>query len=245
MEPDVVIRPGTPAQDARRLLNAHLHRLHLAHGTLCVHAAAMRHPRRDAVIMLLGGHGAGKTLVALKLALQGWQAVAGDVSLLDCAPGRASVSGGTRALLARRAAVRRWFPELALPAHGQTRVELGGLPALAGLGWSRGGALEAAVVVAVDGDPQPADCAMENLNPHTAETTWLRASGHLLDRVLEREGPVLREFEDATAAGRRLALLRGLSARMPLRAMWGSPHRIADRIERLVARPRAGMTGDQ
>lgn len=232
---DVVIENRMGASDARRLVNAHLHRLHLKHSTLCVHATALHHPGRDAAVMLLGGHGAGKTLVALALALYGWHVLAGDVTLLDCLPHPPVVSGGTTAFIARSASVRRWFPELGLPRTGAATVDLCGLPAIENRGRACSQVLTAVIVVNVDGDPQPSGNQVVELDRHTAATTWLRSSSHLLDRVLDDSGVVLRQFEALSASGRRLSLLRGLADRAPMYSAWGTPWSIAEHVEHLVA----------
>ncbi|MFI1869384.1 hypothetical protein [Streptomyces jumonjinensis] len=79
--PVVHLPEGAGVGDVRRLLNAHLHLLHLAAECLALHAVAVE---RDGVaVLLLGGHGAGKSLTALALAERGWRVLAGDVTLLD------------------------------------------------------------------------------------------------------------------------------------------------------------------
>lgn len=222
---DVVVPDGAAPADIRRLVNAHLHRLHLRHDTLCVHAAALRHPERDVAVMLLGGHGAGKTLVTLALARRGWRPVAGDVALLDCrsAP---TVAGGSRAIIVRDGPVRRWFPDLSTPDPN-----LGGLLRVDP---HAGGLLRAVVLVDVDGDPSAAGGVVEETDRHTAATVWLRASGHLLDRLLEEQPTVLRDLEDVAANHRRLTLVRALAGRLGMHAVWGAPGAIADHVECLV-----------
>lgn len=51
--------------DARRWINAHLHCVHLRRDTLSVHGVALAHEGR--AVVLLGGHGAGKSLTGLAL----------------------------------------------------------------------------------------------------------------------------------------------------------------------------------
>ncbi|WP_326644910.1 hypothetical protein OG884_11620 [Streptosporangium sp. NBC_01755] len=193
--------PDAPP-DARRVINAHLHVLHLADGTLCVHAVAMHRPGHGAVL-LLGGHGAGKTLAGLALAERGWQWLAGDVTLLDvAADGGSFVRGGTTAILGRRGAVRRWFPDLDLPEAGPVVVDLrrsdtsaagpGRVPVVA------------AVLVCLDADPSAAGGVLERVDRHTAATAWLRGSGHLLDRLLDAGEQPLRLLEDEHAQRRRI-----------------------------------------
>lgn len=226
---------GARVGDVRRLLNAQLHLLHLAHGTLCLHAVALRDPAGGRVVVLLGGHGAGKTLVALALFQRGWRAMAGDVTLMDCSADGLSprVVGGTAAFLARPGPTRRWFPDLVPRVADEDRVDLSCLPGL----WeppSEPGLVVAAVLVDVDGDPAAGGGAVEALDGHTAATVWWRASGHLLERLLDDTPVVLRLLEDDAAATRRLSLVRDLACKIPLHAAWGAPAPIADRIERLA-----------
>ncbi|MFP8886757.1 hypothetical protein [Streptomyces mangrovi] len=233
----VAVPGGAGLVDVRRWLGAHLHRLHLAHGTLCAHAVSAQVPCGRGAVVLLGGHGAGKTLVALALAGRGWRMLAGDVALLDCSgPGRPAVLGGTSAMVVRRRVTARWFPELGLPPDGPAVVEVGDRPGLAIAAPGRPVPVAAGLVVDVDGDPSGAEAAPEPVDRHTAANTWLRASGHLLDRVLQTpDGRALREVEDHAAYLRRLAFVRALSERLPLYTAWGSPERIAALVARLVA----------
>lgn len=227
---DLALENGVSPGDARRLINAHLHRLHIGHDTLCVHAVVLRRSHEDGTVVLLGGHGAGKTLVAIALAEHGWRPVAGDVALLDVHPAPA-VRGGTSAFLARPSAVARWFPGLRLDLPDADRIDLRSR-------WSgetdpAGGQVLAAVLVGVDGDPS-ARAGLHTEDAHTAATAWLRASTHLLDRILETSPRVLRLVEDAAAARRRIALVRALATRLPLHAARGTPQHIASRIEELT-----------
>lgn len=231
---DAVIQNGTCASDVRRLLNAHLHQLHLHQSTLCVHAVTLHHDDLDATVMLLGGHGAGKTLVSLALTQRGWHTTAGDVTLLDCYQHAAVVSGGTRAVIARRDAVHRWFPHLVPPQHEAVKMNLQTLPAV-GLDQSSMRALKAAVVVNVDGDPHGDGAAIEEMDHHTAVTTWLRSSSHLLDRVLQGSDIMLRRFESASASRQRLLHVRALATHTPLHAARGTPQKIALQVEYLAA----------
>jgi hypothetical protein len=123
---------GMSGGDTRRLLNAHLHLLHLPRATLCVHAVCVQRAADGRVALLLGGHGAGKTLAALALVRRGWRVLAGDVALVECPPagGRPRVLGGTTAFLARREPTSRWFPGLELGAGGGDRVDLSALEGL-------------------------------------------------------------------------------------------------------------------
>ena len=229
---------GAADGDARRVLNAHLHLLHLSHSTLCVHAVALQHPGDGRVAVLLGGHGAGKTLAALALARRDWRVLAGDVALVECSSpgGQPRVLGGTAAFLARRGPTRRWFPDLELAEGGPDRVDLSLLPGL----WEPlpldlgAGEVAVAAVVDVDGDPAAGAGMVEVLDTHTAATVWWRASGHLLERLLDNRAVVLRQLENAAAASHRLERVRNLAGVIRLHAVWGAPEMIADRIEDLA-----------
>lgn len=223
---DAVIPEWADAADTRRLVNAYLHGLHLRHRTLCVHAAALYQPYSGAAVLLLGGHGAGKTLVTLALARRGWRPLAGDVALLDCRGATPTLAGGTRAVIVRSGPVRRWFPDLQVTGADLDRLlrvePEGGRP------------VRVAVLVDVDGDPRAGGGVVGEVDQHTAATVWLRASGHLLDRVLEEGRTALRSLEDAAAARRRLALVRACADRLGMYAVWGAPGVVADQVEGLV-----------
>lgn len=207
--------------EVRRVVNAHLHRLHLDHDTLSVHAAALAAPKGEGSVLLLGGHGAGKTLVATALALHGWIPLAGDVTLVH----HTSVIGGTRAFMARTAPTTRWFPDLPQPHPDRARTDLRRL-------WPSTKdtiPVMAAVWVRVDGDPSLHRAAVEPLDSHTTHSIWWGAGAHLVDRVAA--GEPLRLIEDEQALRRRATLTRIVAARFPLTGMWGDPHTIATTIE--------------
>ncbi|NVI87516.1 hypothetical protein HUX53_09645 [Actinomadura sp. BRA 177] len=220
--------------DARRLINAHLHRMHLGHGTLCLHAVALRCPGDCGTVVLLGGHGAGKTLVAIALAEQGWWPVAGDLVLLDVGHVPA-FRGGTSAFLARSDALRRWFPNMPAGSSHEEKVDLRSQ-------WDDGGGddlgrtapLLAAVLVDVDGDPRAHTAGLGLADGHTAATAWLRASTHVLDRILDSSSTVLRLVESADGAHHRVALIRRLARHVPLHMAWGAPQRIAAQVDQLT-----------
>lgn len=232
----VAVPGGLGLSDVRRWLGAHLHRLHLEHGTVCAHAVCAQPPGGGGAVVLLGGHGAGKTLVALALARRGWRTLAGDVALLDCSdPGRPMVLGGTSAMVVRRRATARWFPELGLTPDGSATVEVSDQPSLAVAAPGGPVAVAVGLVVDVDGDLFAAEAQVEPVDRHTAANVWLRASGHLLDRVLEtHHGNVLREVEDHAAYLRRLALVHALADHLPLHSAWGTPEQIAAHAARLA-----------
>ena len=64
-EPVLTLPDGVTRGDARRRINAALHVGHLRRGTLCVHGAGLA---RDGIgVLLLGGHGSGKSLTGLAM----------------------------------------------------------------------------------------------------------------------------------------------------------------------------------
>jgi hypothetical protein len=203
---DVSLPYGLGPGDSRRLINAHLHVLHLGHGTLCPHAVALYKDGYGAVL-LLGGHGAGKTLAAIAMVAR----------------------GGTAAFLVRRRPTRRWFPELDLTSSGTERVDLGPW-------WTSWAEEPVPVLAAVSVQVGEAEGALEEIDAHTARTLWLRVSGHLLDRVLDGADTILRLLEDGPATRRRVELVRTLAARTPVHAVLGPPAGIAEQVERLAMR---------
>ncbi|MEV4381602.1 hypothetical protein [Streptosporangium sp. NPDC049644] len=222
--------PDAPP-DARRVINAHLHVVHLAAGTVCVHAVAMYRPGGKAVL-LLGDHGAGKTLAGLALAARGWQWLARDVTLVDvAADGGPFVRGGTTAILGRRGAVRRWFPELDLPKAGPAIVDLRRRnPVTAGRVRVP---VAAAMLVSLDTAPPAAGGVVESVDRHTGATAWLRGSGHLLDRLLDDGEQPLRLLEDEHVQRQRLRYVHALTGAVGFYAVRGTPYDIATHAERL------------
>ncbi|MFD7552474.1 hypothetical protein [Streptomyces sp. NPDC059816] len=233
---------GAGAGDARRLVNARLHLLHLAAGCLALHAVAVE--RDGTAVLLLGGHGAGKSLTALALAERGWRVLAGDVALLDTPSSGSTtgyrVVGGTSAFIVRPGAVRRWLPTVPLPVHHGGRADLAGHPGLRTRPPTGPVPLGGAVIVDVDGDPRTGD-GPELVDAHTAVSVWWRAGSHLLDRVLDHGDLVLRTLETEPLAHHRLLLVRALADQVPLHTIRGTPQHLADRIEHLT-RTHAGGT---
>ncbi|SDI49855.1 hypothetical protein SAMN05421505_1607 [Sinosporangium album] len=225
--------------EARRLINAHLHVLHLGYDTLAVHSVALYRPGSGAVV-LLGGHGAGKTLTGTALGLRGWRWLSGDVTLLDIdRTGGAVVRGGTGAIIARRTALRRWFPGLAVPEAGPGLLDLYGWPAFVGAGTSPiVGRVAAAALIDVTGDlGGDVGDEVQLLEPHTAESVWWTGSGHLVDRVRAEPGALpLRALEGERELLRRARLVRTVARDLPMHLLRGSPHRIAEQVERLAGR---------
>lgn len=213
-----------PSQ-ARRVINAHLHLLHLEHDTLSMHAAALAAPAGDGAVLLLGGHGAGKTLVATALALKGWTPIAGDVALVHVDTTTA-VMGGTAAFMVRSAPIARWFPHVPLPDGESTDLR-----AL----WAYRPARVAAPVlgvvwVRVDGDPQMGGVQAAPMDAHTARTAWWKAGSHLIDRLAPPGHDPLRLLELPDLARRRTALTTTVAEQLPPTVLCGDPYAIAAAI---------------
>jgi len=103
--------------DIRRWLNAYIHCLHLNYDTLTLHGVALEHAGQT--VLLTGANGAGKSLVGLALARQGWKVLAGDATLVDLlndgdpAPGSfPALLGGRRIFMAQNAETLRCFPDV-------------------------------------------------------------------------------------------------------------------------------------
>lgn len=220
---------GNPSH-ARQVINAHLHLLHLLHDTLSVHAVALTVPSGDGAVLLLGGHGAGKTLVATALALAGWMPIAGDVTLVRVGEDTTTVVGGTTAFMVRTAPTARWFPHV--PRPEEEFADLGHL-------WGLRPASTAvpvldAVWVQVDGDPRLEGARAEPMDAHTARSLWWTASAHLLDRVTPVGCDPLRLLEPPILARHRDALSRTAADRFAPTVLWGEPHAIAATITRTL-----------
>lgn len=229
---DLVLPMSIKPADARRLVNAHLHRAHLAGRTLCVHAVALA--QDGYAVLLLGGHGAGKSLTGLALVERGWKVLAGDVALVSIPASvayRPVVVGGTCAYLVRMDAVCRFFPHL-LPLEHRGKLDIRNRldcckPARTGM------PLAGAVVVDINGEPGSRSCP-ELLDVHTAASVWYRASGHLLDRVLTGNHEPLRLLETPELARFRLELVRAVATAVTVHSVRGTPQHIAAVTERLV-----------
>jgi hypothetical protein len=226
--------------DVRRWLNAHVHCLHLMHNTLALHGVAFE--RHGQALLLLGGHGAGKSLVGLALARHGWSVLAGDVALVDLSEGsdqtrsgQPVLLGGSAAYLARPAETLRCFPDLPIVDTGQDRVELQHL--LPVQSYVSGHALRwplktLVLIVGVNIDPCAEEASLsETPDVQTTTTQLYRASGHLLDRILENSDYPLRQLETNTLAYQRVKLTRQLAASLPMWVAYGAPRRLATMIE--------------
>lgn len=227
-------RTALAESDRRRRANAAAHCRAVGLGVLCVHAAAMS---KDGVgVVLLGGHGAGKSLSALALVEHGWRAVAGDVALVYVGNQKAgpALIGGTRQFLMRPGAYKRWFAHrMQDPLRDSAPHKR--LDITATVPWVPAPVeevtLDLAVLVAVDGGARGgADQAP--LDAHTSTSVWYRASSHLLDRVLDDEGAdPLRCMEPARVTKARMTLVRAAAKALPVRWMLGAPQAIAEAIE--------------
>ncbi|MGH3842074.1 MAG: hypothetical protein ACRDS0_11610 [Pseudonocardiaceae bacterium] len=212
--------------DTRRWINAHLHRVHLCNDTVSVHGVAVAHG--DCAVLLLGAHGSGKSLTGLALMTRhGWRAVAGDTVQVHVGNGTPLVVGGTGAYQVRRQETRCWFPELRLPLRGSDIVDISAqLPSDPRAGMP----LVAAIHVAVDSGPSSND-AMVRCDGQTARNAWYRASGHLVDKVLDdHHADPLRLVETTEVARQRIRLVRRLAASIGYRWLRGSPHHLAETI---------------
>lgn len=228
------LRSVESADDKRRRSLAALHCEGVDADILCVHAVALA---RDGVgVLLLGGHGAGKSLTGLAMSERGWQVVAGDIALVKV--GRAASApvliGGTREFLVRPAAYRHWFSGRPVgPVRGTgsgERLELG-----AALTWVplpvTGFTVRSAVEVAVGAGPG-IGLRESDLDGHTSASVWYRASSHLLDRVLDDENAKpLRSLENHKLAAKRMALVRVAARALPVRWISGTPTAIARMVE--------------
>ncbi|MGH3752748.1 MAG: hypothetical protein ACRDRP_08635 [Pseudonocardiaceae bacterium] len=211
-------------RDLRRWLNAHLHCLHLRYETVTVHAVTVT--RAGWAVALLGGHGAGKSLVGLALAARGWQVAAGDLTLVQLrGPGAPVVAGGTSAYLVRADALACFFPDLPLSSPTGDKIDCSGCLPVTG---TYPLPLRDAVLVNVGGS----GCAEEGLDTHTCATVWYRATGHALDRILAgvAHAEPLRLLESADLVRRRLRLACTLARWLPVRQLRGDPQALAAAI---------------
>ncbi|QOC93853.1 hypothetical protein [Micromonospora craniellae] len=223
----LVLTPLTTPADVRRLVNARLHAEHLGNDTLSMHAVAVAKAGR--AVLLVGDHGAGKSLTGLKMITSmGWHPIAGDTTLVRLGTtGRIDVVGGTRAFVMRRSAVAHWFPALALPIGGGERIDLAesmpihveGAPLLCGI-----------VMVTVDRsncDSPPLRCGQQ-----VTVNALYRASGYLITKVLDDvAAEPLSLVEAPELARHRLRLVRRLAS--AVRCWWlrGTPGEMAEAID--------------
>jgi hypothetical protein len=229
---DAVIPAGASPADVRRWLNAHLHCLHLGRDVLALHAVALE--RDGGVILLLGDHGAGKSLTGLAMVRAGWRVVAGDVALVRMVrPRRAGeavvhVLGGTNAYLVNRDAVSCCFPGIGLPDNDQEKIDLSDRLSIFEGGeldrsWGGWPLVHAAMVHAFCERSCSRRASVTNADSHTAASILYRASGHLLNRVPLVGHDPLGLLETPDQARRRLRLVRELAATVRVQTVTGPP----------------------
>ncbi|MFB7619394.1 hypothetical protein [Kitasatospora sp. NPDC056181] len=230
---DTALLPDTAApDDVRRFLNAVLHCRHLGRGVLTLHAVAAA--RDDQVLLLLGGHGAGKTLTALALHERGWQPLSGDVSLLRVLPdGSPEYLGGTTAFVVRSAEVARYLPGTArryLPGPALAPDDTADLAPLLPPAHAAPTARRTVRLVHVRVDQR--ESPLVRWAERQLRHSWLyQASGHQLDRVLRCDDTPLRCLEPPELTRARLALTTRLADRVPVLSALGTPGQIAAGIE--------------
>lgn len=226
---------GDLTGDALRVHRADEHCRGIAVGILSVHAVAMA--RGSVGVVLLGGCGAGKSVTGLALAARGWRALAGDVALVLAADhaDRLALIGGTRRFLLRPSSPAA--RELALHP---SRTEVATCPAArvdatSCLPWV---ALETeeipvrlAVNIIVDSAAEPS-AHLAGLDEHTSLSVWWRASGYLLDRVLDDPcAAPLRSVEGPELSAARMRLVRVAARLQPVREVFGTADAIAEAID--------------
>ncbi len=242
-DPALVLPDSISPGDARRRICAAVHAGHLGRGTISVHAVALV---RDGLgVLLLGGHGSGKSLTGLALVTaHGWQPAAGDVCLIRTGQdGPARIVGGSHSWIVRRRETGYWFPGIAVPGSGPhadlaCRIAPWYQPA------GQDGARLAAMVSVSAGD-SPQLLLAERQPAHVGLSAVCRASSYLIDKVLDDPGAEpLRLAETAALSRARERLARRVAAGTGSWRMGGTPHAIAAEISRLTAEP-AGKGGLQ
>ncbi|MBU3862644.1 hypothetical protein KN815_00465 [Streptomyces sp. 4503] len=244
------VLPGAvETDDARRMLGALLHCRHLGQGLLTLHSVVVA--RGDDAVLLLGGHGGGKTLTALALHARGWQPLSGDISLVGFPRnGAPRFRGGTSGFVIREEAVARYLPDRAhlylrgknapTPSHGKTDISSLFPPPSPGTPSPR---LSAVLHVRVE---TRESAVIEAPGQHLAHSLVYQASGRQLDRVTRRHPVALRPLEPAAYTRRRLVLTSRLAAALPFWSALGTPEAIAARLDGLLAgrsgRPRAATS---
>lgn len=233
-EPVLVLPDGVTSGDARRLISAAVHVGHLRRGTLCVHGVGLA---RDGIgVLLLGGHGSGKSLAGLAMIRQhGWQPAAGDVCLVHAADASSGIIGGTSAYMVRREDAGRWFPGIEVPGSGPDADVAGEITTWRRPAGDAGARLAVIVSVLADGSPDQST-APQPQPGHVAVSALYRASSYLLDKVLDDpDADPLRLAEDADAARLRAVLSRQVAAGMSSWRVRGTPYGIAAEVTRLAS----------
>jgi hypothetical protein len=233
----LVLPDGITARDTRLQINAHLHGEHLRSGTLSVHGVAVA--KDDQAVVLLGAHGAGKSLTALALVTAlGWRPIAGDTCLIRCDPCRRGVGvvGGTRSYVVRRGAASRWFPGLVLASGDAGRVELcGHLEPWWSAAGPAGTMLAAIGIVRVEAGIDRTGLVCVPCDAQTARNAIYRASSHLIDKIPDDpHADPLRLVETPGLARDRVQLARRAAASTRCWLLRGSPHAMAAEIDRVT-----------
>ncbi|MFI6162582.1 hypothetical protein ACIA59_21865 [Micromonospora haikouensis] len=227
----LILTDAITRDDVRRTINARFHVEHLSNDTLSLHGVALQ--KAGQAFLLIGGYGAGKSLTGLAMIMSmGWSPVAGDTCLVRLNDrGFFDVVGGTRAYVVRRSTIARWFPILALGEVDGERVDLAvSLPGDSGDVVSR---LAGIVMVDVDGGvlgSPPIPCGEQ-----VAANALYRASGHLLDKILDdAAADPLSLLEGSELARRRLRLVRRLAS--TVRCWWvrGEPSGMATAVNAIA-----------
>jgi hypothetical protein len=233
--PAVLTLPmGIGSRDARLLINACLHREHLLQGTISVHGVVVASGGK--AVLLLGCHGAGKTMTALALiAAQAWRPVGGDTCLLRNEPGSQGVlvTGGTRSFMVRQTETRRWFADLLSPNDTASEfVDLArSLPPPQPPSHGAEPTLLLAALVRAE------DCLLDCVRCDllTARNAMYRASSHLIDKITDDPAlDPLHLVETPALARVRVAVARAAATSVPCWKLRGRPHAMAEQILRLV-----------
>lgn len=216
--------------DVRRLLNGVLHCLQLGRGRLTLHATAVG--QGDGAVLLLGGHGVGKTLTSLHLARRGWPVLAGDTAVVNV--DGATLVGGTQVVLARPYGLADQLPELARAARreltpGEPRVDVSALVPLADPA-ERAGRRLLGVVVLQPGDDDPAVLRMAAAR--RLRSALYQSSAHQLDREVDALDLPLRLIETPELLRRRITLCRALCDRVPVSEVAAAPRLVAELLAR-------------
>jgi hypothetical protein len=226
---------GGLAGDALRIHRAAEHCHGVERGILSVHAVAMA--RGNDGVVLFGGYGAGKSVTGMALAARGWRALAGDVALVLTADhaDRLTLIGGTRRFL-----LRPGSPAARELASASSLTELATCPtarinATSCVPWVELDAEEIqarlAVNVIVDSGAGPS-AHIASLDEHTSLSVWWRASGYLLDRVLDDPcAAPLRNVEGPELSAARMRLVRSAARLQPVREVFGTADGIAEAID--------------
>ena len=226
---------GDLTGDAQRMHCALEHCRGVVAGILSIHAVAMARGGRG--VLLFGGHGAGKSVTGLALAARGWRALAGDVALVQVGghTERLMLVGGTRRFLLRPNCsavheVRHSVPSCEPASYLAGRVDVTGFVPWVALGADEIPVCLAANVVVDSGAGLPPTLSV--LDEHTSQSVWWRASGHLLDRVIDDPFvEPLRTMECPELSAARMDLVRRAARVSPVHEVLGTADGITAAIE--------------